>query len=439
MSNKNPRVALGIDIGTTSASAAVIDIDKKCLVESFNVAGGHFVDSEVPGAKEQDVEEITAKLEELIEAALSRYPQISAIGFTGQMHGIVYCDKEGRAISNLATWQDGRADSELCDEIFRLTGYRVSPGYGLATHCYNAKHGLVPKNAASLCTVMDCVAMKICRLSRPIIHATNAHSLGLFDIENGDFDREAIRKLGLDADLLPKVTSENAIIGKFRDIPVAVAIGDNQASFLGAVKDEDGSVLANYGTGSQVSCVSDTPVRIGRMECRPYVDGKYLFCGSALCGGRAYAILESFFRDFMDGEDCYGRLNAIAERAFGKVDPLDVCTKFSGERGNPHVRGSVSGLSESNFTPSALVLGVLYGMARELEEMYSELGFKREKLVASGNAVRKNPAFRKVLAEVFGMEVSLTSGKEEAATGAAAFALLSSDAATLGEFKAIIQ
>lgn len=423
---KSARLALGLDIGTTTVSAAVADLDKKCLAESFNVAGGRFVDTDVPNAKEQDPAEIIEKIENLLDTVLSKYPDVCAIGFTGQMHGIVYCDESGNAVSNLATWQDGRADSRVCGEILELTGHKIASGYGLATHYYNLKNRLIPKNAASVCTIMDYAAMKICGLTRPVMHTTNAHSFGFFDFKTNDFDKESLEKLGIDTALLPTVTAENAIIGKFHGIPVAVAIGDNQASFFGAVKDEDHSVLANYGTGSQISCATNTPRQIGKTECRPYVDGKYLLCGSALCGGRAYAILEKFFREFLGGEGCYDEINAIAENAFGKVQPLDVCTKFSGERGNPDIRGSVLGISESNFTPAALTLGVLYGMARELEEMYRELGLKREKLITSGNVARKNPVFKEILSDVFGMEVHLTSGKEEAAFGTALFALLAS-------------
>ena len=103
------------------------------------------------------------------------------------------------------------------------------------------------------------------------------------------------------------------------------------------------------------------------------------------------------------------------------------------------MRGSVLGISEENFTPEALTLGVLYGMAKELEEMYREMGAKRKNLITSGNAARKNPAFLEVLTDVFGMEVTLTSGKEEAATGTALFALLSSGKAkSINEVKELI-
>ena len=46
----------------------------------------------------------------LLDQLLERYPQTASIGLTGQMHGIVYLDREGRCISPLYTWQDGRGN-----------------------------------------------------------------------------------------------------------------------------------------------------------------------------------------------------------------------------------------------------------------------------------------------------------------------------------------
>ena len=431
---KGTSLALGIDVGTTSLSASVIELDGNTVIETFNLEGSGFIDSSIPRARLQDPDAIFDRAKNLTDIILDKYTEISAIGITGQMHGILYCDRDGKAVSPLATWQDGRADlptengGSYCEEIFALTGRRIFPGYGLATHYYNLKNSLVPKNAVSLCTVMDYLAMRLCGLKCPISHVTNAHSLGLFDTENGVFDTQSIEKLGIDKKMLPRLTAKSEVVGRYRQIPVAVAIGDNQASFLGAIADEESSALANYGTGSQISCVSPLPHSSKRIECRPYVDGKYLLCGSALCGGRAYAILERFFNSFCrdafgDGKSKYDVLNRLASEGFGKIEPLDVCTKFSGERADPDLRGSIMGLSEENFTPAALTLGVLYGMARELEEMYREMDCgKKSLLVTSGNVARKNPVFSDILADVFGMEVTLTEGKEEAATGAAKFA-----------------
>ena len=69
------------------------------------------------------------------------------------------------------------------------------------------------------------------------------------------------------------------------------------------LKDE-GELLINIGTGSQISIVSSHPITAENVESRPYVDGKYLIVGAALCGGRAYSILKDFYKAIFDAAEC---------------------------------------------------------------------------------------------------------------------------------------
>ena len=52
------------------------------------------------------------------------------------------------------------------------------------------------------------------------------------------------------------ITADYCIAGEYKGIPVSVAIGDNQASVFSTLADE-GNILLNIGTGSQVSVISD--------------------------------------------------------------------------------------------------------------------------------------------------------------------------------------
>ncbi len=63
------------------------------------------------------------------------------------------------------------------------------------------------------------------------MHASNAASLGFFDVGESEFCQNVIRELGMDPDQLPEVTEEFQVLGEYRGIPVTVALGDNQASF----------------------------------------------------------------------------------------------------------------------------------------------------------------------------------------------------------------
>ena len=88
-------------------------------------------------------------------------------------------------------------------------------------------------------------------------------------------------------------------------------------------------------------------------------------------------------------------------------------------------RGSIENIELNNFTPSALILGVINGMCDELYKLYLEGHLKKSHIVASGGAIRKNNILRRVLEDKFGMAVSVNSVKEEAATGAALFSAYS--------------
>ena len=181
-------------------------------------------------------------------------------------------------------------------------------------------------------------------------------------------------------------------------------------------------MLCNFGTGSQISVAVDG-YRSDKdgIECRPYFGGRFLLSGSALCGGRAYALLERFFRAYAGTDDAqYRRLDELAEKGFAEGKALEVSTLFCGTRDDPSLRGSITGISENNFTPEALAHGVLRGMANELYGYFRAMDLPSpERIVASGNAVRKGHTLRRVVSEVFRCPVTVPDTREEAAFGAA--------------------
>ncbi|MEY8336295.1 hypothetical protein AALB53_25065 [Lachnospiraceae bacterium 47-T17] len=96
----------------------------------------------------------------------------------------------------------------------------------------------------------------------------------------------------------------------------------------------------------------------------------------------------------------YEKMEAPAAEALFAGEGMKVVTAFNGTRTDPPVRGSISGLSEDNFTPGGLILGVLTGMAGELYDLYAGIcegtGIRAEHVVASGNGLRKNRLLRKI-------------------------------------------
>ena len=302
------------------------------------------------------------------------------------------------------------------------------PGYGLATFYADLRAGRVPDRTAKICTIADYFGMKLVGRRAPLIHTGNAASFGLFDLYDMRFDTEKVKLLGIDPSILPQCVPDARRLGTYRGIPVSAAIGDNQAAFFGSVSDPAEMVLANFGTGSQVSLAvtSGEAVKTGRsVELRPFDETRMLASGSALCGGRAYAILERFFRLYTEAAgggtgSGYDILNRLALEAMDRNERLPVRTAFCGTRDDPGLRGMIGGISEDNFTPGALAAGVLYGMAEELYGMFLDMpGASVRTLVLAGNAARKNPALRRAAAQVFGMRAVIPACREEAAFGAA--------------------
>ncbi len=450
---------IGIDVGTTTVSAVVFDCGRNAVLESRTIANDSFIETGRPWERIQDAEKITEKAVQLSEELIGRHPDTAAIGLTGQMHGILYVDAAGRAVSPLYTWQDRRcalaeADGRPFTEWIReQCGAEIPVGYGLGTHIWLSRKRQAPENAASICTAADYLGMALTGRSHPLLHTSMAASLGLFRADTGQFQAETLKRLGLDAGILPEVTAGTAVLGHYRGLPVTAAVGDNQASFLGAAGYGANGALVNVGTGGQISVASDRYVQIQGIETRPFTGGRFLLVGASLCGGRAYAVLERFFRSYMEAAGCgngeqyavMGKLAEAAERknresrgretgflreesgAEGKNatgSGLKVCTSFCGSRTDPDLRGSVTGLDEDNFTPENLIYGLLCGIAEELFQMYAricrETGICARMLAASGNGIRRNPVLQRIFEDRFGVPLRMPDCVEEAACGAAA-------------------
>ncbi len=425
---------IGLDIGTTSISMVVLDTEKQEIILSRTIPNGCFITTENGWERIQDAEKLIGKAKALLDEIMDETPDAACVGMTGQMHGIVYLNEKGESISPLYTWQDGRGDlsedgkASVVQDVRDRFGLPVASGYGLTTHLYHVRHGMVPQDAAFICTIMDYLGMRLTGRKRPLTHTSNAASFGFFDVRNGVFFTDILRECGIDPAILPDVSGNVEVLGTYRGIPVTIALGDNQASFLGAAGLEDGAWLLNVGTGGQISVLSDVFFEAPGIEARPYLEGKYLLAGSTLCCGRAYAILEKFFRAYAKAlgqgdQEQYGVMQKLLEESGPDPDPMCVVTKFSGTRVDPGERGSITNVSENNFTPAGMVRGVLTGMSQELYDWYGIIhdgtGIPVNRLLGSGNGVRKNRLLQEIFTEMFESPISLSRYEEEAAGGAA--------------------
>ena len=442
-----PGIGIGIDVGTSSVSFAAWGPEgpeaELTLPNDSPLASG-------AGAAEQDPERILSiVLEGLAELVrgLGRAP--ASLCCTGQMHGLLLVGESLEPLTPLLTWQDRRAaalarelDGRLEDRgsgSWMRRGCRLHPGYGGATLVWLRSRGLPPRSHRA-CAISDWVAARLC--GRLATDPSNAASWGIYNLGAASWDGEAVELLELGGELLPPVLEPGAPLGEVgRGLPAAGALvrcglGDNQASVLAATSEVglDGTVVANIGTGSQVSVAAPEDAELGAglsagLEVRPLLPGRLLCVGASLAGGAAYALLNRFFAEARNGadggtsEELYELMEAWARSAPPGCDGLECDPSFLGERRGEGLTGSLRGLSALTLSPAHLCRAVLEGMARRLRDLSASTGLPWSRLVGSGNAVRRSAVLREALAVAFGTPLVLSSCPEEAAAGAAMLAV----------------
>ena len=113
---------LGIDIGTSSVKAVIVD-DKDTVVEQasapLNVSRPH------PGWSEQNPADwwsVTNAAVKALPAATRK--AVKAVGLSGQMHGSVFLDGKDNVLRPALLWNDQRTTAE-CEEIEKRAGGRA--------------------------------------------------------------------------------------------------------------------------------------------------------------------------------------------------------------------------------------------------------------------------------------------------------------------------
>jgi sedoheptulokinase len=433
----------GLDIGTSTICGLLLEESTGEILSVESEPNSFGLPGSQPDEDLQDPEAILAASQRTLGRLLGGKARVEAFGLTGQMHGILYVDRQGRAVSPLYTWQDGRGERELSGGksyaafLSERLGTSVSTGMGGVTHFWLARNGCLPAGAAALCTISDYVAMRLAGASAPLLDSTMAASLGCFDLRELRFRSGDLERLELGPVLFPKVALDYPALGRGPGgAPVFAALGDNQASFLGSVGDIHRSAMINVGTGSQVSLFTASYPDEPGIDVRPFPFGGYILVGAGLCGGRAYSLLHEFFeqtvRLFTGGQAgaAWETMNGIGPGSLPGPERLAVDTRFSGIRADPKLRASIGNLSPQTFTPEHLIVGVREGIAAELFGFYQGFGAEARRsidtLVGAGNGIRLNPELLKALERSFGLPVRVPVHREEAAFGAALLAGLAS-------------
>jgi len=464
----------GLDIGTTTLGAVILDAKTGYLLARNTIANTANATSAAGKRQrraELDLDQLRVLIVEVLAEAMTQVPdreEVRGIGVTGQMHGVAFLDPNTNPLRPVITWQDGRVEEQISNgegtylqrfislaggpRAFDRMGCLPAAGFLGPTLFWLHLKDQLPPPPARACFVPD-AAVAFLTGRPPCTDPTDGGSSGLFDIVARQWDWALIERLGLPREIFPQVQESGEQAGELlpavavqtgllQGTPVFVALGDNQASFLGSVRDPSQSLLLNVGTGSQISARIDAFHRLLGLETRSFPGGRYLLVGAGLFGGRSYAYLRDFFRQvgvaFFGGlgdEELYDEMTRLAAAVPSGSEELRCSPLFTGTRIDPTLRGSFTGLAPHNFTPGHLARAVLEGMAEGFLTFYTQMKpliGERAALVGSGNGIRRNRLLAEILAERFDIPLYIPALEEEAATGAALLAAVGT-----GEFESL--
>lgn len=444
---------LGIDIGTSSISVIVFSAQERRVLATESAEHNAYITSPRWEEREQDLGIIESCLAAQISRVMSRSGvSVDAIGVSAQMHGVLGLDESGAAITNLVTWQDKSGSlpwggSTLLEEMRLRAGseHKIAPGYGLVT-LFKWKYLDRIGELKYFCTLGDYIVMKLTGNATPVMDETMADSVGGFSQKTHSWDLQVLENLGLPAEVFPPVASPGALAGRVpAEIPgvplqpgtaVGVAVGDNQASFVGCVPANSRGLLVNIGTGAQISFflslteAEELEKSVDGFDAtvRPYFgSGRILACSTS--GGAILAVLHEFFvscgTELFGLSDTAARLGlwdrmfegaALAQPAEGLV----VAPFLEGLRSQPDLRGGISGVNSQNLRPGILLNAALEALVKTLLEMVPpSVLTKTEKLIGSGNALLRNAVLQEIVAREFGRSLLLSPYAEAAALGSA--------------------
>ncbi|MFI7070367.1 glycerol kinase GlpK [Micromonospora sediminicola] len=256
-----------IDQGTTSSRCIVFDADGEIVAVAQREHRQIFPR---PGWVEHDAEEIWACVEHVVREALASADigpeQLAAVGITNQRETTVVWDRAtGRPVANAIVWQDTRTGPLLRElaEAYDEERLRARTGLTLATYFAGPKlrwlldhvDGLrerAERGEVLFGTMDSWIIWKL--TGRHVTDVTNASRTLLMDLETLDWAPELLDALRIPAAMLPEIRCSAEVYGTadgvLAGVPVASALGDQQAALFGQTCFQPGEAKCTYGTGS---------------------------------------------------------------------------------------------------------------------------------------------------------------------------------------------
>ncbi len=442
---------LGIDAGTQGLSVLFCDEDLNVIASGD--AGYEMVAGLDEGCYEQHPDEWTRALADAMLKLRSALPanhrliEVLAIGISGQMHGEVLVNGDGKALGPARLWCDSRNESEGA-ELTERFDVKIPKRMTVARWLWTIRNQ--PEKAA-----------QVSRLTTPAgwlaYQLTGQWNLGIgdaagmfpIDQDTLDYDRTLLQsfdelvadgQLKTLGELLPTVRRAGDEAGSLNEsganllelnegVPVAPAEGDQPASLAGALIGAAGMVSVSFGTSVCANSVGDRvfegvsnavdhfcapdgkPINmVWLRNGTTYMNSVVEMFGAAIGGSRS------------DGFEAIMPKVIAAEPDCGGVLALPF---MDDEPGLGVRRGGTAmlvGLNSQNATPGnavkAALLSTMFNLRLGCEEL-DRRGFPRTELILSGGLTR-TPETGQILADVFNTPVSLLDSAEEGCAWGAA-------------------
>ncbi len=399
-----------------------------------------------PGWVEHDPEEIWRNVEEVVGRALVEArlepTDLVALGIASQRETTVVWDRHtGQPVHPAITWQDTRTDHIVRDLTARYGQdyFRSRAGLPAATYFSGPKlrwlldtvTGLDERAQAGevLFGTMD--SWLIWRLTeRHLTDVTNASRTLMMNLTTLDWDSELLDALGVPRAMLPQIRPSAEVYGEaggqLEGVPVAAALGDQQAALFGQTCFSPGDAKCTYGTGSFLLLnTGEHPVVSGSgllttVCCRVGEEAPtYALEGSIAVTGA----LVQWFRDNLELIGSASEIETLA-RTVENNGGCYFVPAFSGLFA-PHwrddARGVIAGLT-GYITKGHLARAVLEATAwqtREVvEAMISDAGVSPSALRVDGGMTANN-LLMQFLADVLDMAVVRPNVAETVSLGAA--------------------
>jgi len=443
---------LGIDIGTSGTKAIAVD-ESGTLIASASAT--YELLTPRPLWAEQRPRDWWAATCEVCQSIVAQVgaENISSVGLSGQMHGLVMLDNNGAVLRDAILWCDQRTQAQ-CDEIsarvgketlVRETANPVLTGFTAPKILWVREHEpQVAERAAMHLLPKDYIRFEL--TGEYATEVSDASGTSLLNVPNRQWSEPVCRALDIALETLPRVYESFEVSGQISQrgaqatglkmgTPVVGGGGDQAAGAVGNGIVRSGIISVASGTSGVVFAFADTPTVDPQLRMHTFchaVPNKWHVMGVMLSAGGSLR----WYRDtFCNQEkavaglmnlDPYELITREAASAPAGSEGLLFLPYLTGER-TPHpdplARGAFVGLTVRHtkaHLARAVLEGVSFGLRDSLEIMKS-MGISIGNVRASGGGA-KSDVWRQIQADVFGLPLSTTGIDEGPALGAALLA-----------------